>query len=65
MIGTTPREYHPDGSYEDYAQLLDAVLASGEARELEKTLSGPGGETSIHQIRMVSEFGENGEVVAC
>jgi PAS domain S-box-containing protein len=63
MIGTTPREYHPDGSYEDYAQLLDAVLASGEAGELEKTLPGPGGEARIHQIRMVSERGENGDVV--
>ena len=63
MIGTTPREYHPDGSYEDYAQLLDAVLASGEAGELEKIFPGPDGETSVHQIRMVPERGENGEVV--
>lgn len=63
MIGTTPREYNPDGSYEDYAQLLDAVLASGEEDEMEKILPGPGGETRVHQIRMVPERGENGEVV--
>ncbi len=63
MIGTTPREYHPDGSYEDYAQLLDAVLASGEAGELEKILLAPDGNVSVHQIRMAPERGENGEVV--
>lgn len=63
MIGTTPREYHPDGSYEDYAQLLDKVLASGETGELEKMLPGPDGSVSFHQIRMVPERGESGEVV--
>lgn len=63
MIGTTVREYRPDGSYEDYAQLLDAVLASGEAGKLEKIVPGPDGNVSIHQIRMVPERGENGEVV--
>lgn len=62
MIGTTPREYHPDGSYEDYARLLDAVLASGEAGELEKILPGPDGSATIHQIRMVPEYGANGEI---
>ena len=63
LIGTTVREYHPDGSYEDYAQLLDAVLASGEAREFEKILLAPDGETNIHLIRMIPERGENGEVI--
>ncbi len=63
MIGTTVREYNPDGSYEDYAQLLDTVLASGEAGELEKIVPGPDGETSVHQIRVVPERGENGEIV--
>ncbi|MFA5826001.1 MAG: PAS domain S-box protein [Gallionellaceae bacterium] len=63
MIGTTPREYHPDGTFEDYARLLDAVLASGEAGELEKILPGPDGKASIHLIRMFPERGENGEVV--
>jgi PAS domain S-box-containing protein len=63
MLGTTPREYHPDGSYEDYAQLLDSVLASGEAGELEKMQLGSYGDVSVHQIRMVPERGENGEVV--
>ncbi|MBL6987354.1 MAG: PAS domain S-box protein [Methylobacter sp.] len=63
MIGTIPREYHSDRSYEDYAQVLDAVLASGEARELEKTVPGPNGSTSTHHIRIVPEHGENGEVI--
>lgn len=63
MIGTIPRNYHPDGSYEDYAQLLDAVLASGKAGELEKILPGPNGSANIHQIRIVPERGENGEVI--
>lgn len=63
MIGTTPREYHPDGAFEDYALLLDEVLASGEAGELEKIFSGPDGKTEIHRIRMVPERGENGEVL--
>lgn len=63
MIGTTPREFHPDGSYEDYAQLLDSVLAGGGAGELEKTIPAQGGKISVHQIRMVPERGENGEVI--
>ncbi len=63
MIGKTTREYHPDGSFEDYAQLLDAVLASGEAGELEKLLPGPDGETYVNQIRIVPEFDSDGEVV--
>lgn len=62
MIGTTPREYHPDGTFEDYAQLLDTVLASGKAGELEKILPGSDGKTSVHQISMVPERGENGEL---
>jgi len=63
MMGTTPREFHPDGSYEDYAQLLDTVLASGEAGEIEKILPSLGGQVGIHQIRMLSERGDDGEVV--
>lgn len=62
MIGTIPREYHSDGSFEDYAQLLDAVLASGKAGEIEKQLPGPKGSASIHQIRIVPEHCESGEV---
>ncbi len=63
MIGTTPREYYPDGSYEDYAQLLDTVIASGEAGEIEKVILGPDGDAQIHLIRMFPERSENGEVV--
>jgi PAS domain S-box-containing protein len=63
LIGTTPREFHLGGSYEDYAQLLDRVLASGEAGELEKTIPGANGDSTVHQIRMVPERGENGEMI--
>ncbi len=63
MIGATPREHHPDGSYEDYAQLLDVVLASGEAGELEKQHLDQNGGEHLSQIRMVPEFDDDGEVV--
>jgi PAS domain S-box-containing protein len=63
LIGTTPREFHLGGSYEDYAQLLDRVLASGKAGELEKTIPGANGDSTVHQIRMVPERGENGEMI--
>jgi PAS domain S-box-containing protein len=63
MIGTIPREYHSDGSFEDFAQLLDAVLANGMAGEIEKQLPGPNGRASIHHIRIVPEHGENGELI--
>jgi diguanylate cyclase (GGDEF)-like protein/PAS domain S-box-containing protein len=63
MIGATTREHHPDGSYEDYAQLLDVVLASGEVGELEKQHLDQNGEAHLSQIRMVPEFDDDGEVV--
>ncbi|HEX5338183.1 MAG TPA: PAS domain S-box protein, partial [Gallionella sp.] len=63
MLGLTPREHHPDGVFEDFAKLLDTVLASGEAGELEKAFPGPDGTVSIYQIRVVPERIENGEVV--
>ncbi len=63
MIGTTTREHYPDGSFEDYAKLLDAVLASGEARELEKLLPDQNGVMHVNKIRMVPEFDSDGEVV--
>jgi diguanylate cyclase (GGDEF)-like protein/PAS domain S-box-containing protein len=62
MLGAHPREYHPDGSYEDYAQLLDAVLASGRAGELEKTITLPDGRTEVHHIRMLPERDDAGVV---
>lgn len=55
MLGAHPRAYHQDGSYEDYAQLLDAVLASGRAGELEKTITLPDGRVEVHHIRMLPE----------
>jgi diguanylate cyclase (GGDEF)-like protein/PAS domain S-box-containing protein len=64
MIGTTVRGNMPDGSFEDYAQLLDAVLASGEIGEIEKQMPGPDGTLSrVHQLRMVPEYGENGTMI--
>ncbi|HXU93752.1 MAG TPA: PAS domain S-box protein [Gallionella sp.] len=61
MIGKAPREY-PDGTLEDYAQLLDTVLASGKAGELEKIIRHPDGGMNVHQIHMVPERNKHGEV---
>jgi len=60
MIGKLVRENHPDGSYEAYAQALDAALASGENSEFEFIL--PGKEPLVHQIRMIAERDGHGEV---
>jgi PAS domain S-box-containing protein len=62
MIGKQVREIHPDGSYEAYAEALDATLASGENREIEFILPIPGKVPIVHQIRMIAERDEHDEV---
>jgi PAS domain S-box-containing protein len=62
MIGKQVRENHSDGSYEAYAQALDAALASGENSEMEFILPIPGKEPIVHHIRMIAERDEHGEV---
>jgi PAS domain S-box-containing protein len=62
MIGTHFREFHPDGSYEAYTEALDATLNSGENGEFEFTLPIPGKEPIVHQIRMIAERDDHGEV---
>jgi len=62
MIGKRVREINPDGSYEAYAQALDTVLASGENCEIELILPVPGDEPVVHQIRMIAEHDDHGEV---
>jgi diguanylate cyclase (GGDEF)-like protein/PAS domain S-box-containing protein len=62
MVGKTPREIYPNGEYEDYAQLLDAVLATGKAGEIEKLILIPGGDSFLHSIRMIPEQNEDGEI---
>jgi len=61
-IGMRVREFHTDGSYESYAQTLDAVLASGEDGELELIFPGTVEEPRVHHIRMIAERGEGGHV---
>ncbi|MDD4911101.1 MAG: PAS domain S-box protein [Sideroxydans sp.] len=63
MIGTTIRELHPNGEYEDYANLLDTVLARGQSGEIEKVALTPDGETSVHLIRVIPERNESGEII--
>ena len=62
MIGKRVREIHPDGRYEAYARALDATLASGGNAEIELTLPIPGMEPLVHQIRMIAERDDHGEV---
>jgi PAS domain S-box-containing protein len=62
MIGKQVREIHPDGSYEAYAQALDSTLASGENSEIELILPIPGEEPIVHQIRMIAERDDHGDV---
>jgi len=64
MLGTTVRERFPNGEYDDYAQLLDSVLARGESGEIEKIVAPPYSDLHlVHSIRMVAEHDENGEVI--
>lgn len=62
MLGKRVREFYPDGSYEAYAQALDAALASGENGEIELTLPFQSKEAIVHQIRFIVERDEHGEV---
>ncbi|MDO9217498.1 MAG: PAS domain-containing protein, partial [Lacisediminimonas sp.] len=62
MLGMRIREYLPDGSYEAYAQAVDAALASGKNGEIEWTLPVPSKEPIVHHIRMIVERDEQGEV---
>ncbi len=62
MLGKRVRELYPDGSYETYAQALDAALASGENGEFEFTVPVAGKEPIVHQIRMIVERDEHGDV---
>jgi PAS domain S-box-containing protein len=62
MVGTHFREFHPDGSYEAYTEALDVTLSSGENGEFEFTLPIPGKEPIVHQIRMIAERDDHGEV---
>lgn len=63
MLGRTIREIHPHGEFDDYAQVVDHVLATGEYGEIEKILPAPDGQsTHVHQIRVIAEHGENGAV---
>ncbi len=64
MLGTTVRERFPNGDYDDYAQLLDSVLVSGENGEIEKIVTPPYKDAHmIHSIRMVAERDDNGEII--
>ncbi|MBL6985502.1 MAG: PAS domain S-box protein [Methylobacter sp.] len=64
MLGTKVRELFPHGEYDDYAQLLDAVLADGESREMERTVPIPNKNShEIHNIRFVAEYDRSGEVI--
>lgn len=62
MIGKRIREFHTDGSYEAYAQAVDTALASGKNGEIEFIMPGPSKEPIVHQIRMINERDEDGEV---
>lgn len=62
MIGKRVREIHTDGSYEAYAQALDATLAGGENCEFELLLPVTREEPLVHQIRMIAERDDQGGV---
>jgi len=63
MIGRTPRESYPKGEYEDYAQLIDNVIATGKAGEFEKVVATPDGDAMVYTIRVIPEHKEDGEIV--
>lgn len=64
IMGKTVREWFPNGEYDDYALLLDSVLACGEIGEIEKIVTPSYGNLHlVHNIRMVAEHDENGEVI--
>ncbi len=61
-IGKRVREVLPDGSYADYAKVLEDVLATGENREMEYILPVQSPEPIIHHIRFIVERDERGEL---
>ncbi|MFA6310151.1 MAG: ATP-binding protein [Sterolibacterium sp.] len=62
MLGARIRELYPDGSYEAYAQAVDAALASGETGEIELIVPVASKESIVHQVRIIAERDEHGEV---
>jgi len=62
MMGTRIRELYPDGSYETYAQSVDAALASGQNGEIEFVVPIPSKLPITHQIRFIVERDEHGAV---
>ena len=62
LLGTSVREFNPDGSYEVYAQAIDDALASGKDIEIEFVAPHPDNELWIHQIRFIVERDKQGEV---
>lgn len=62
ILGTRIRDRDPSGSYGAYAQAVDAALASGKDGEIEITVPIPGKEPIVHQISIVAERDEQGQV---
>jgi PAS domain S-box-containing protein len=64
MFGRTIREIHPNGEFDGYARIVDQVLTNGEQGEIEILAPTPDGAApQVHQIRVVAERNEKGEVV--
>ncbi len=61
-IGMRIREWHTDGSYEAYAQVVDNVLSKGEDCEIEFMLPGTDDKPIVHQIRVIAEHDPDGKV---
>ncbi len=61
-IGMRIREWHTDGSYEAYAQVVDNVLSKGQDCEIEFIVPGTEEEPIVHQIRVIAEHDPDGMV---
>ncbi|WP_459867491.1 PAS domain S-box protein [Endothiovibrio diazotrophicus] len=62
-LGQTVREAFPGGEFDDYARLIERVLASGEVGQIERVVMDVRrGMERIHQIRVIPERDERGEL---
>lgn len=63
LMGRTPSERYPDGSFDAYEVALKLTVESGLEKECEVVLPDTGDGVRYHLIRMVPERNVHGEVV--
>lgn len=62
LLGKTPREFKPIGCYDKYQAKIKEVIQTGQDSEIELDIPGNGDGLRYHHIRLVAEYGLDGEI---